>query len=232
MRERRRRVTRRCRGRPRTTRIGRPLERRSSRLRRINRRRHSVQLRRATRRVTRMAVRKATRMGVPTATRARRLAPLGRRQGRPPVTAIMRRQRTPLLRDMDRLAQRMATAEEATADRIRQSRATARAAVLDPARRTAAVAPRLLTRRPALRPVRAEAIAPREAVAAEELHTLVAEAVEAEELHTPVVEAGTAGADTQRFTSTLELWAVCNGRPFSMPRGLISVSFDCFACDG
>ena len=38
---------------------------------------------------------------------------------------------------------------------------------------------------------------------------------EAAEVRTPVVEAGTAGADTQRFTSTLELWAVGNGRPFS-----------------
>jgi len=60
----------------------------------------------------------------------------------------------------------------------------------------------------------------------------VAEAAEAAEVRTPVVEAGTAGADTQRFTSTLELWAARNGRPFSMPRGLISVSCDCFACDG
>src|SRR5664279_1116516 len=223
MRERRRRVTRRCRGLPQTTRIGRPAERSSSRLRRINRRRHSVQLHRA----TRVAVRKATRMGVPTPTRARRLAPLGRRQGRPLVTAITPRRRTPLLRDMDRQARRVATPVEATADRIRQSRATARAAVLDPARRTAAAAPGRLTRRRALRAVRAEAIMPQGAVVA-----ITAEAVEAEEVHTPRAAVGTAGADTQRFTSTLEPWAVCNGRPFSMPRGLISVSFDCFACDG
>src|ERR1035438_2024523 len=115
------------------------------------------------------------RMGVPTPTRARRLAPLDRRHDRPPVTAITPRRRTPLLRDMDRQARRVATKVEATADRIR----TLPAAAMDPARRTAAAAPGRLTRRRALRAVRAEAITPQGAVVA-----ITAEAAERSEEHT------------------------------------------------
>ena len=75
--------------------------------------------------------------------------------GHPPDTPITPRQPTRLLRDMDRLAQQVATAQEAAADRIRQLPATARAAAMDQARVTVAVAQPRLTRRRAPRAVAA-----------------------------------------------------------------------------
>ena len=97
-------------------------------------------------------------------------------------TRITQRQRTRLLRDMDRLAQQVATAQEAAVDRIRQLPATARAAAMGRARFTAAVAQPRPTRRRAPRAVAEEGIAPQAAeVAAADRTPLVAVAVGAAE---------------------------------------------------
>jgi hypothetical protein len=114
------------------------------------------------RKAIRGAVRKATRRmaAIRKATLARRLAPLGRRQGHPLDTPITPRRHTRPLRDMDQLAQQVATAQETAVDRIRQLPATARVAALDRARFTAAVAQPRPIRRRAPRAVLAEGIAP------------------------------------------------------------------------
>src|SRR5271157_4614035 len=98
------RITRRCQGRLRTTRITRPAERSNSRLRRIKRRRSNMQLRMATR--------------VHTATRARmaqlrRPGRLDRRHAHPLVIAIMQRRRTRLRRRTLRAGQASAPTVEA-----------------------------------------------------------------------------------------------------------------------
>src|ERR1039458_1998970 len=96
-----------------------------------------MQLRKAIRGV----VRKATPpiAAARTTTLARRPAPQGRRQpGHLLDMRITQRRRTSTLRDMDRRAQQVATAQEAAADRIRQLPATARVAAMDQARVKAA----------------------------------------------------------------------------------------------
>jgi hypothetical protein len=127
-------------------------------------------VRKATRRM--VVVRKATRRmaGVRRATRVR-LAPQGRRLGRPRDTLITQHRPTRLLRDMDRTAPHAATQEETAAEGIRQLRATARVAAMDRPRRTLPAATALLV------PIRRRApiVAEAEAIAA-----VVAEAIAAE----------------------------------------------------
>ena len=190
-----------CLGRLRTTPIARPADRRSSRLHRINRRRHNMQLRKAIRGVARKAtrhmgeVRKATTpiaAATLTTTLARGRGPQGRRPGRRRDTRITQRRPTRLLRDMDRLARQVATQEETAAEGIRQLRATARVAAMDRPRRTlpAATALQVPIRRRAPRAVavptrrrapRVVAVAVAAAIAAE------VEAVEAGVAMLPVV---------------------------------------------
>src|SRR5271157_1230755 len=110
------RITRRCQGRLRTTRITRPAGRRNSRPRRIKRRRSSMQLRMATR--------------VHTATRARmaqlrRPGRLDRRHAHPLAIAIMQRRRTRLRRRTLRAGQASAPTVEAAGALTLRARTTA-----------------------------------------------------------------------------------------------------------